>query len=364
MKSKLQYLTFVVSPVSFTSGERDPFGFDDFAEKLGAEYLPFSGSVGKPSYFLFVQYVNYILTKNLIPCQNEKERQEVRIRLEKLLVYSWKCRHTKEELRSASVLGNSYETKDIDLSTSKGWVVQNSFRIYTEKNFVPQTLELYLKLTGEKHIPILKEFLNTEYRQNAAREKYIKGLLKRLGNKHSLFANHILEAKIRSSFKKELIFNIRKKQKQDYLTILLPFFTYKNINSDRFFKQLLEKKNLPFFSLNEWFNSFISAVDADLQHSPKRNIEWQKADAAFDLINQKSTPKSDLVLNKRMKQCKWFQYNEKDGQYILKDGLSPYEKSRYTTLWESYKKRQGEDIDNYFFNYRHYALFRLLRELI
>jgi hypothetical protein len=39
---------FTIKTVSFDQGERDPFGFDDFSEKLGAEYLPFSGTVSKP----------------------------------------------------------------------------------------------------------------------------------------------------------------------------------------------------------------------------------------------------------------------------------------------------------------------------
>ena len=55
---------FTVKIVSFDQGERDPFGFDDFSEKIGAAYLPFSGSVSKPTYYLFVAYVNHFLNTN------------------------------------------------------------------------------------------------------------------------------------------------------------------------------------------------------------------------------------------------------------------------------------------------------------
>ena len=60
----LVFNIYSIKPVTFDRGERDPFGFDDFAEKIGAEYLPFSGSVSKPAYFLFVAYVNHFLNSN------------------------------------------------------------------------------------------------------------------------------------------------------------------------------------------------------------------------------------------------------------------------------------------------------------
>jgi len=46
-----EYNIFSVKATEFDQGQRDPFGFDDFSEKLGSKYLPFSGVVRKPIYF-------------------------------------------------------------------------------------------------------------------------------------------------------------------------------------------------------------------------------------------------------------------------------------------------------------------------
>ncbi len=135
---------FTVKTVSFDQGEQDPFGFDDFSEKIGAEYLPFSGSVSKPTYYLFVAYVKHFLNTNKSLWRNDKQQKEIQIRLEKLLVYCWKTKFAKAELKGG-LLGNNFELSDIDVFTSKGWVIQNAFKIYTDKNFAPVTLELYLK---------------------------------------------------------------------------------------------------------------------------------------------------------------------------------------------------------------------------
>ena len=225
---------FTVKTVSFEQGERDPFGFDDFSEKLGAEYLPFSGTVSKPSYFLFVSYVNHILNNKLIPWKNEKQKKEIQIRLEKLMVYCWKKKSNeeKEGLRGSSILGNSFDLNDIDFFSSKGWVKQNAFKIYTDKNFAPETLELYLKLIGEKQIPFLNDFILCELKQPQLKAEYLKELLKRLRKTNSLFNNHHLEFKLKEKFKKELLEKIKSKRRSEYLQYVQPFFKYKTFKRE------------------------------------------------------------------------------------------------------------------------------------
>jgi hypothetical protein len=358
---------FIIKSVSFDEGERDPFGLDDFSEKVGAEYLPFSGTVSKPSYFLFVAYVNHILNNKLIPWKNDKQKKEIQIRLEKLMVYCWKkkANEEKEVLRGSAILGNSFDLTDIDVFSSKGWVKQNAFKIYTDKNFAPQTLELYLKIIGDRQIPILTDFILIDHKQPQLKADFLKELLKRIRKRDSLFNNHHLEFDFQKKFKKELLEKIRSKHKNEYLQYVQPFFEYKTFKEDNFWKQLLDNPKLPFVYLNDWFGKFVSAVDADINNKSSKQL-WNESDKAFDKIPKQfhSVAKSEIVLQQKMKKSKWFQYNENEKKYTFSDRGNKSENRRIETLWESYKKRQGEEVGTrYFFNYRHYALLRLLKEL-
>jgi hypothetical protein len=361
-----QYNIFSVKPVVFEEGERDPFGFDDFAEKLGAEYLPFSGSVSKPSYFLFVAYVNYLFKAGHIKYKNLKEKNEFKIRLEKLLVYSWKKNSAKESLRGSNIIGNSYDINDIDPFSAKGWVKQNCFKIYTDNNFVPITLDRYLKKIGEKQIPLLKDFLATQYKQPKAKKDYLNEIIRKLKNKNSLFYNHRLETSLKQIFKKELrkkINYILKNNESEYLKDIDIIWNKKRIDDDAFFVRFLENKNLPFYPLNKWFGNFADAVDADIYDKSDRKKLWDIADASFESINEKfrSIEKANINLEKRQKPIKWIKF--KNGKYCL-EPANDSEKKRIKKLWTAYVKRQGEvKGDRYFFNYRHAAFLRILREL-
>jgi len=365
----LKHNIFTVKIVSFTQGERDPFDFDDFSEKIGAEYLPFSGSVSKPSYFLFVAYVNHFLNANKLLWRNEKQKREIQIRLEKLLVYCWKktAKEKKEPLRGSSILGNSFDLNDIDVFSSKGWLIQNAFKIYTDRNFAPATLELYLKRVGERQMPILRDFILCDYKQPQRKAEYVRELVKQLQKKNSLFNNHRL-GDLKDKFKKELIAKIKSRRKDEYFQLLRPYFEYKTFNEDTFWSKLLENPNpkIPFAFLNNWFGKFVAAVDADINCKENRQSFWNEADKSFENISKQflSNSKSDILLQKRMKKSKWFQFNTSENRYSFYDKGSPSEKRRIENLWESYKKRQDEDEGaNYFFNYRHFALLRLIKEL-
>jgi hypothetical protein len=357
---------FTVKTVSFDQGERDPFGFDDFSEKIGADYLPFSGSVSKPTYYLFVAYVNHFLNTNKSLWRNDKQKREIQIRLEKLLVYCWKAKFVKSELKGG-LLGNNFELNDIDVFTSKGWVIQNAFKIYTDKNFAPITLELYLKRIGERQMPILADFILCDYKQPQRKAEYVRELVKQLQKKNSLFNNHRLED-FKDKFKKELIAKIKSRRKDEYFQLLQPYFEYKTFNEDTFWTKLLENPNpkIPFAFLNKWFGKFVAAVDADINRKANKQTLWNDADNCFEKISKQfhSNSKSDIVLQKRMKKSKWFQFNNSENRYSFYDKGSPSEKRRIENLWESYKKRQDEDEGaSYFFNYRHSALLRLIKEL-
>lgn len=357
---------FTVKTVSFDQGERDPFGFDDFAEKLGAEYLPFSGSVSKPTYYLFVSYVNHFLNSNRSLWRNDKQKREIQIRLEKLLVYCWKTKFSKTELRGG-LLGNNFELSDIDVFTSKGWVIQNAFKIYTDKNFAPVTLQFYLKSIGDKQMPILADFILCDYKQPKRKAEYLRELVKQLQKKNSLFNNHRLD-KFKTKFKKELIDKIKSRRKIEYFELLQPYFAYQTFKEETFWSKLLENPNpkIPFAFLNNWFEKFVAAVDADVYNKANRKLLWKASDIAFEKIPKSflSTSKSETELQKRMKKSKWFQFSQNENKYSFYDKGSQSERRRIETLWDSYKKRQGEEeVTSYFFNYRHAALLRLIKEL-
>jgi len=357
---------FSVKPVSFNQSERDPFGFDDFSQKIGADYLPFSGSVSKPTYYLFVAYVNHFLNTNKSLWRNDKQKKEIQIRLEKLLVYCWKTKFSKTELKGG-LLGNNFELSDIDVFTSKGWVIQNAFKIYTDRNFAPATLELYLKRVGERQIPLLRDFILCNYRQPQRKTEYLKNLVKQLCKRNSLFNHHRLED-FKDKFKKELIEKIKSRKKNEFFQLLQPYFAYKSFKEETFWSKLLANPNpkIPFAFLNNWFAKFVLAVDADINLKANRQSLWNEADKSFDKISKQflSNSKSDIVLQKRMKKCKWFQFNSSENRYSFYDKRSQSEKRIIENLWESYKIRQGEEKGtSYFFDYRHSALLRLIKEL-
>jgi hypothetical protein len=314
-----------------------------------------------------VAYVTHILNNKLIPWKNQKQKKEIQIRLEKLMVYCWKkkANEEKEVLRGSSILGNSFDLSDIDVFSSKGWVKQNAFKIYTDKNFSPQTLELYLKKVGVRQIPILKDFILCNLKQPQEKTDFLKDLLKRIRKRDSLFNNHRLEFDLQKSFKKELLQKIKGKRKNEYLQYVQPFFAYKTFNENNFWDRLLDNKNLPFTFLNDWFGKFVSAVDADISDKPSKQL-WNESDNSFAKISKQfySVSKSETHLQKRMKKSKWFKYKEKENQYSFFDRGNKSENRRIENLWDSYKKRQGEEVGTrYFFNFRHYALLRLLKEL-
>lgn len=359
---------FSIKSVSFLDGERDPFGFDEYARNLGSAYLPFSGSVSKPSYFLFVAYVHHFLTGNKSLWKNEKQKQEIQVRLEKLLVYCWKktAKEQSEQLRGSAILGNSFELDDIDVFSSKGWVIQNAFKIYTEKNFCPSTLELYLRKIGNRQSDILRDFIKCDYKLPRYRKEYLDDLLKQLRKKDSLFNNHCLEPDLQKRFKKELLEKIQIKRKVEYMNILQPFFEFRNFNEEHFWGKLLENPKLPFLYLNSWFSKFVAAVNADINDKETNKHLWNEADKSFEDIPTRfhSISKTTIVLQKRIRKCKWFQYNEKEKRYAYYDRGNLSERRRIKNMWELYTKRQGEEVGaRYFFNYRHYALLRLLKEL-
>jgi hypothetical protein len=76
---------FIIKPVEFEHGKEDPFGFDHYSGRIADKYIPFSGTIRKPLYLLFVAYVNWLITNKHLK-SGIISNEGVRLRLEKLLV--------------------------------------------------------------------------------------------------------------------------------------------------------------------------------------------------------------------------------------------------------------------------------------
>ncbi|MDP1726808.1 MAG: hypothetical protein Q8M15_08490 [Bacteroidota bacterium] len=372
---------FIVKQVSFVQGERDPFGFDNFSRKLGENYLPFSGTVAKPSYFLFVAYVKNIL-REYYQNKSQKQKEEIKNRLEKLLVYSWKHKanntveNNSNNLRGHSIIGNSKIKVEIDLSTGNRIVKQNCFAIYTDgdNKFMPKsTLHKYLtKMNNE--IYLLKEFIDNPKaykKEKKGDTKKVDILLKKLQVSNSLFNNHLLTGTLKTEFKNELKEAISKKSEHLYFQIIDKHFKRNGFEADSFLKDILENKSLPFFELNIWFSKFVEAVEADLMNDKECVIKWKEVEKIDNIIKKyKIKVEQDFKFKAN---SKWFDHD--NNQYSFKKSFTQSELSNFRDSWDKYKSRVNElaeakeddsindFIKKYFFNYRHYAFKRLLKEL-
>ncbi len=342
---------------TFEKGDLDPFGFDALSEQISPRYIPFSGTVRKPAYYLFVSYINKILDEKLITYKTFKEKNEIKIRLEKLLVYCWKSENNN--LRGQNVIGNSAPKDEIDPFSSNDWRKQNCFKIYTEKNFFPLLFNFYWNRIGEYQVNDLNEFITQKKLLPVEQKDYLKNLRKSLSRrKYSLFSSHLMYEPLTYKGRKELAKKMYN-HNPEYYQVVESFFNVSKFNQERFWKLTLENKRLPFINLNNWFSAFVKAVDADIENLRNRRSLWQNADNYFSILsNDKAVSSYIKSIGRRPNKDNWFE--QKDGVYILSEKLK-----QNVTQWESYKRRQGEDYGSRFFStFRHTALANLIRELL
>jgi hypothetical protein len=338
----------------FEKGETDPFGFDHLAEQLSSKYLPFPATVRKPAYFLFITYVNKILAEKLIPYKTIREKNNIRTRLEKLLVYCWKTQSTN--LRGASVIGNRTPTDEIDPFSSAIWPKMHAFRIYTDPRFYPSLFERYWRQIGQDQVAYLRDFIETKRILKSDQEAYLGELTSTLVKRqYSLFKDHLLHPAYRRKAKTELAGKINRHH-TNYFVFIKEFLEASRFNENRFWKNTLENKKLPFLSLNNWFSAVVKAVDADLEGQSHRKSLWNDADLQYTALSIDTiTGPHVREIGRRPNKDKWF-VRKKDS-YAFADKLV-----RDQARWESYKKRPGEDANRYFFTFRHAALASLINE--
>lgn len=344
----LAYNIFSVRATEFEQGQRDPFGFDDFSEKLGSKYLPFSGTVRKPIYFFFIAYVNWLWDNGKL---NSKKKEETRLRLEKLLVISWK--KNSDNLSGKNVLGNSKRKINPFRGNDGNWIIQTCFKIYgasvnkviTDSKFIDRYVQ-----DNSDEVKILNDFLSKQGMLDNRNETFLENTLQKLAKrKYSLFSgNHQLTDKYKKIFKIYLVNAVWNTNNDYYNDINLFFNPTTNLKTRLYKKTIENEKKYPFKALNNWFAAFILAVDKDINKENSTN-DWQKANHLFSLIPDKD--KRDLTQRPEAR-C-WFErYGNK---YVAKHGKDFSEDG-----WNALLRRaKGEN----FYDFKHFALTSLLQDI-
>jgi hypothetical protein len=335
---------FLLRAVEFQSQKEDPFKFDSVAEKIAGKYIPFSGVIQKPSYLLFIAYVNSLFKENKIHCHLTKQK-DIKTRLEKLLVYSWKRSTSK---LPTGIIGsriwniNPFEAKD------GNWVVQDCFKIYesSSKKFdFENILNFYQSKNGEE-IKGLNEFLNRSGHL-ASHKKYVDMLLSKLKKKnHSFFCgNTKISNKLKEKFRKSLKDVIEEKSFSNDKVFISKLF--KSVHPWDVIEKVLKSPDYPFKDLNNWFTKFVLAVDGELNGKNSNNL-WKDADKAFEKMDKK------LILNNRPDPVCWFEKN--NGAYKK---FKDFNDAGWNALLRRAKKGNG-----LYYNYRLRAFSSLLEESI
>jgi len=119
---------FSIRAIKFDDESReDPFYFERNATRIAKNYIPFSGTITKRRYILFRHYVDWIIDNKKLPDSTDRD---IRLRLEKLLVYCWSVRF---KYKRNGIIGSTKEANPFTSSRSD-WVKQNCYSRYTREN--------------------------------------------------------------------------------------------------------------------------------------------------------------------------------------------------------------------------------------
>lgn len=341
---------FIIKAVEFEHGKEDPFGFDHYSGLIADKYIPFSGTIRKPLYLLFVAYVNWLIREKHL--KSAAGNEDVRLRLEKLLVKSLTVANTSHRF----IIGSTFRNINPFKGNDGNWVVQNCYKIYDESARVLVPAEL-IKEYHSKHIDqvkLLNDFLKRTGTLDA-NKRYLDSLIRQLNkSKSSLYSGNLLLAR---KFRDILFRKLKETIKGDSFgadKILLQKMFSSPATAWTDLKQALRSDKYPFKSLNYWFSSFILAVDADIRGEDSKSL-WKIADRRYQEIDDKhdtaQRPTEDKRKITRLK-C-WF---DRVGD--------KYEKSRNfgESGWDALIRKADRD-DHELYTFRTDALGNLLKEL-
>jgi len=294
---------FRVASIRLGQQQEDPFGFDAYSEKVAGKYVPFSGTIRKPIYLLFVAYVEWLI-KHKLNLTSRREKDAAKIRLEKLLVLNWKRNETAG--RGQAIIGNSIREINPFRGNDGNWVVQNCFKIYGSSTWlVPhEVLEKYHRQHYDEFL-LLREFLLREGLLDT-HKVYLHNLLKKLKRRRGgIYSGKLLLA---PQYAKPLF---KQLQKEIEKTRWTPVFLYNKLfykpsQAHVYLERALEGQ--PFNLVNNWFSSFVAAVSSDIDEAPTAAGLWRKADAAYVALKP-------AEFSRRPKPKCWLKY---DGQRYIK----------------------------------------------
>jgi hypothetical protein len=339
---------FSIKAVEFEHGSLDPFGFDAHTDRLARKYIPFSGTIRKPIYLLFVSYVESLFRDGYLKPKSRRDKEDIRLRLEKLLVYAWTRRHGR--LRSQGVIGNSIRHVNPFEGVGGNWVVQNCYRIYGSSAELLATDELvqaYLK-ANRSEIRLLQQFLERSGSLERNRT-FVDDLLRKLAKRRtSLFCGQLVLGR---QFRRKMLSKLKEilweAEFSSQASLLYKIFNRPK-SAPKFLDRVLVSKEYPFHSLNRWFSAFILAVEADLKYESSHHL-WMKADALYGEIAAPRPP------SRRPKPRCWF--TQADGTYRKS---RDFDASGWSALIRKAEQpREGSP----FYSFRIFALESLLTEL-
>ena len=341
---------FIIKPVEFEHGKEDPFGFDYYSGKIADKYIPFSGTIRKPLYLLFVSYVNWLINNKYLKSGISKE--DVKLRLEKLLVKCLTLSNTSHRF----IIGSTFRNINPFKGNDGNWVIQNCYKIYDEsaRILVPDELIVDYHKKHIEQVKLMNDFLKRTGTLDA-NKRYLDSLIKQLRKKKtSLFSGNLLLAKgFRATFFRKLKETIKKNKFGADKKLIKKLFDSPS-KAPIILKQVLHSDAYPFKSLNNWFSSFILAVHADMKRENSKSL-WATADRRYQEIDDKhGTVQRPLEDSRKPTKLKcWF---DRVGD--------KYEKSYNFSEsgWDALVRRAERD-DQEIYTFRTDALGHLLREL-
>lgn len=338
----------MIKAVEFEHQKEDPFGFDNIAEKVALKFLDFSGSIRKPIYLLFVAYVNELIKRGEF--KTKLRNNDIRLRLEKLLVYAWKRRGN---LRNKSIIGSSIIDSNPFEGNDGNWVKQNCFRIYesSSKKFeLNVLLDFYIKRKMQKaEITLLNEFLCKSGRLKN-NENYLHYLINKFDSKSLFSGNSTLHVSLKKRFEKSLskiIFEGDFKKDSNFQKQLF-------INADKAEKEInkvLKSDKYPFAAYNNWVSTYINAVDTEIE-GKNSNLLWNKTDLLFSKLDTRNYY-SSLQLRRIKPKC-WFKYE--NNKYSIADAFDQ-------DGWDAMVRRANKKNGN-FYDFKLTALKSLITETL
>lgn len=279
-----------------------------------------------------------------------KKKEEALLRLEKLLVLSWKKK--AQSLSGKNVLGNRQRRVNPFKGNDGNWIVQTCFKIYgaSVSKVINNTefIDRYMRKNPDEET-ILNDFLKRTGVLEKNNEAFLEStLLKLAQRKNSLYyGNPELNDNYKKLFRKYLE-NAIWSTNQEYYKDICSYFNPTANLEEKIYKRVLENENkYPFKALNNWFSAFTLAVDKDI-NKENSDVQWKKADELYFKIPDNYRKDISQIPEAR---C-WF--DRIGNRYIPKTGKEFGEEG-----WDALLRRANS---SNFYDFKHNAFISLLKE--